>query len=315
MSDKTEYAIGLDLGGTSIKYGVSSSSGEILHEFHRPTQATKPVETILDDLISAAEEAIIFCKGKGISLVAAGMGTPGSVNVEKGLLVGSTPNFKLWKDVPIKASMEARLGIPVFADNDGNVMAFGEAKFGAGTGFRDVVCVTLGTGIGGGIIINNRIFRGSFYAGSEIGHMTIAYDGKPCRCGGVGCWEKYASASAMIEKYNELAPENNVVNSTIQIFEKYHAGDAVAIRAVENNIKMIAAGVSNIVNIFNPQAIIIGGGVSEAGEWFIDKIAEAAKLITMDAAMRNVRIVPAKLGNKAGWLGAAAFALHQKNNE
>ncbi len=303
-----QYAVGLDLGGTAIKYGICSAKGEILHESQCPTQADQPAEVILNDLLTAAREAIDIAQKNGTAISAIGMGTPGSVNVESGTLMGNTPNFKLWKNVKIKPWLESRLNLPVWIDNDANMMAFGEARYGAGDGASNVACITLGTGIGGGIVIDNKLFRGSNYAGSELGHMSIRYDGIRCRCGGIGCWEMYASATAMIENYNRLKP-NEKIESTITIFERYNAGEAEATQVIDEEIQIVSIGVANMLNIFNPQVIIIGGGVSEAGDWFVAAIAEKALPLAMASATANVRIVRARLGNKAGLLGAAAFAL------
>ena len=302
------YAIGLDLGGTSIKYGICASSGKIIREFHRPSQADKPIETILANIHDALREALQFAERNQLTITTIGVGTPGSVDVQRGYLRGNTPNFKYWRDVEIKFELEKRLSLPVWVDNDANVMAYGETRFGAGKGFTNIVCVTLGTGIGGGVVIDNKLFRGSNFSGVEIGHMSINFDGPRCRCGGIGCWELYASATAMIQHYNRLAPRRKT-SSTLEIFEAFAQKDPVAITVVEQEIRMAAVGVVNLINIFNPQVIIIGGGVSEVGDWFIEKIAEQALQRAMEPSAEGLRIVRAKLGNKAGWLGAAAFAI------
>ena len=309
MSNKT-YALGVDLGGTSIKYGICSGDGKILREFKRFTRADQTDSVILDDLASAALEAMDFAEKNNFNIKCMGMGTPGTVDVERGHLTGNSPNFKFWDDVPIKAELEKRLNIPVWVDNDANLMAFGEAKFGAGVGKKDIVCLTLGTGIGGGIILNGELFRGSNYAGSEIGHMSICYNGIPCRCGGYGCWEKYASATAMINNYNLLNPAKQV-DSTLDIFSAYGNNEQDAVQVINDEIKLVAVGISNLVNIFNPEMIIVGGGVSEAGDWFVEKISRNVQLIAIKPGTRNLEIVRAQLGNKAGMLGAAAFGMSQ----
>lgn len=307
MSDEI-YAIGLDLGGTSVKYGICNQSGQIIREFHRPSRADQPVETIVQNLQDACREALDFARQQDLTIHVIGMGTPGSVDVERGYLKGNTPNFAFWRDVEIKKELERALSLPVWVDNDANVMAYGETRYGAGKGYSHAVCVTLGTGIGGGIIIGNQLFRGSNYSGAEIGHMSIKYDGLKCRCGGTGCWELYASATAMISYYNELNPPAPASN-TLEIFEAYHRGETIARLVVEREIRLAAVGMVNLINIFNPRVIIIGGGVSEAGDWFIERIEEEALLHAMKPAIEELRIVRAQLGNKAGWLGAAAFAL------
>lgn len=309
MSNKT-YALGVDLGGTSIKYGICSGDGKILREFKRFTRADQMDNVILDDLASAALEAMDYAEKNNFNIECMGMGTPGTVDVERGHLTGNSPNFKFWDDVPIKAELEKRLNIPVWVDNDANLMAYGEAKFGAGVGKKDIVCLTLGTGIGGGIILNGELFRGSNYAGSEIGHMSICYNGIPCRCGGYGCWEKYASATAMINNYNMLNPAKQV-DSTLDIFSAYGNNEQEAVQVINDEIKLVAVGISNLVNIFNPEMIIVGGGVSEAGDWFVEKISRNVQLIAIKPGTRNLEIVRAQLGNKAGMLGAAAFGMSQ----
>ena len=184
--------------------------------------------------------------------------------------------------------------------------------YGAGKDKKDVICLTLGTGIGGGIIINGEIYRGSFFAGAELGHMTINHDGKPCNCGGRGCLERYASATAVIEDYNR---ENlsNPVRGTRQIFQLAEQGDSLAQDVIDRFVSYLAAGLANITNIFNPEMIIIGGGVSEAGKPFIEKIYRACQERAMPVSFKNVEIVGATLGNRAGILGAGAFALKRFN--
>ncbi len=309
MSDKS-YAVGIDLGGTSIKYGICSSDGEIIKEFSRPTQAEKPVAIILDNLALSAQEALKLAQSENLSIEKVGIGTPGSVDVERGFLHGNTPNFMYWRQVDIKKQLEAVLPLPVYVDNDANMMALGESEFGAGNEKSYIICITVGTGIGGGIIIDGELYRGHNYAGSELGHMSISYNGNKCRCGGMGCWETYASATAMINRYNELQSEQAIKNS-FEIFQKYDIGDEIAHQIVNEEIQFLAVGLASLVNIFNPQTVIIGGGVSEAGKWFTERVAQKTASLAMENAMNGAEITLAKLGNKAGWMGAAAFAMKQ----
>ena len=299
--------LGLDLGGTSVKYGLATPSGEIIRQFQRPSFSEEASRVIIENLLEAAFEAKNFAAAAGYEVVSVGVGTPGSVDVTSGLLMGGTPNLAHWKKVPLKAELENALKIPVFVDNDANMMVYGEFVLGAAKGLQNIVGVTLGTGIGGGIIIGGEIFRGSRFAGAELGHMSVAFDGIPCRCGGKGCWEKYASATAMIELYNSLNGKVKV-NSTRQIFDRLESDDSAAQRTVEMEIQAAAVGVANILNIFNPEIVVIGGGVSEAGDWFVERIAARSRERAMEEAARNVRIVRAALGNSAGWLGAALLA-------
>lgn len=309
----SRFAIGIDLGGTAIKYGICSGDGEIISRFEQPSHADGSAGKILQDLTVAAKEALARAESLQLNIVAVGIGTPGSVDIHKGFLRSGTPNFKNWKNVAIRNALEKNLGLPVFVDNDANMMAYGEFRYGAGKGANNVVCITLGTGIGGGIIIDKKLFRGTFCAGSEVGHMSIDYAGKKCRCGGTGCWELYASASAMVRNYHTLNPGEASAGAR-EIFKKYELKEEHAVRVVEEEIAMSAVGLANLVNIFNPYKIIIGGGLSEVGDWFIQRIANKVRERAMEDAINSVEIVRAELGNKAGLLGAAALAIEYEQN-
>jgi glucokinase len=313
---KKRIGIGIDLGGSSIKYALGTEEGEILKRGRRPSYATEEYKIILDELAKAVGDMIAYAKSMSLKVTAIGMGTPGSVDINKGFLKGSTPNFKYWSDVPIKSELEKRVGLPVFVDNDANVMALGEAKFGAGIGYNNIICLTIGTGIGGGIILNGELFRGSNFAGSELGHTTIKYNGLKCRCGGKGCLEKYASASAMIDQfYNESLRQRKTVEkeeiNVKYIFQQMKSGNSLATDVVNRSTYYLGRGLANFLNIFNPNIIIIGGGVAEAGKTYLKKIEDVAFTYAMDCAKENVKIVGAKLGNKAGYMGAISFALGQ----
>ena len=176
--------------------------------------------------------------------------------------------------------------------------------------------MTIGTGIGGGVIINGELFRGSHYSGAELGHTTIKYDGLKCRCGGKGCLERYASASAMIELYDKKlvthsSSEKKEIIDVEYIFEQMRSGNPTAIEVIEQSTYFLGRGIASFINIFNPTIIIIGGGVAEAGEIYLKKVEEVAFKYAMDSTKENVKIVGAKLGNKAGCLGAMSFAFDQ----
>ena len=311
---KLLYAIGIDIGGTSIKHGICSSDGILKKHDAVPTPADAPKDIILQELIKLVSEDLAYSHEQGMLISAVGVGTPGSVDIKSGFLMGSTPNFKHWQNVAIAESLMQQYNLPVFVDNDANLMAFGEFTFGAGKEKKDVICLTLGTGIGGGIIIDGEIYRGSFYAGAELGHMSIDYQGRPCNCGGRGCLERYASATALIEDYNRENPASPV-SGTKRIFILREKGDPLAQSVIANFVSYLAAGVANIINIFNPEMIIIGGGVSKAGERFIGDVKEACQKRAMPVSLKNVELVGATLGNNAGIMGAAAYALKALDRE
>jgi glucokinase len=303
----TEYLIGVDLGGTAIKYGICKGDGTILKEFISDTQRNAPVDSILEKISESIKDALAYAEKNKIDVATVGLGTPGLVDIDTGYLMGNAPNFKYWRNVEVKTRLKSGLTVPVFVDNDANAMAYGEYCFGAGRDFDDLICITLGTGIGGGIIINGEMFRGSKYAGAELGHMSIHYNGKKCRCGGIGCWELYASATAMIENYLAKNPKVKSI-SPREIFKQYKEGNEIAAQVVKDEVEFTGTGLASLVNIFNPQRIIIGGGLSEAGQWFIDQIVKAVERRAVRDSFESVEIVAAQLGNQAGWLGAAALA-------
>lgn len=314
MSNK--IGIGIDLGGSSLKYALGTSQGEIIKKNERPSHATEIVEVILNEISQAIQDMVAYAKSKGLKPSVVGMGTPGAVNVSTGSLMGSTPNFRYWKDVPIRDELEKKVNLPVFVDNDANLMALGEAKYGAGVAHQNMICLTVGTGIGGGIILNGDLFRGSNYSGSELGHTTIKHDGLNCRCGGKGCLEQYASATAMIDsfykksRFHSISIEKSKINVKY-IFEQKKAGNLLAIDVIEKSIYYLGRGIANFINIFNPTLIVIGGGVSQAGKAYLKEVEDVAFHYAMDSAKENVKIVGAKLGNKAGSLGALGFAFDQ----
>ena len=267
---RSKIAVGIDLGGSSIKYALGTEDGDILKTDRRPSRATEGPEIILSEISEAITEMGHHANSIGVKVSAVGIGTPGAVDVSAGFLKGSTPNFRFWQNVPIKMKLEKKSDLPVFVDNDANVMALGEAKFGAGIGYQNIICLTIGTGIGGGIIINGDLFRGSNFAGAELGHITIKHDGLKCNCGGRGCLEKYASATAMIKEYHKLSghtkreKKNQVDVRTI--FKKMKSGDPIAKKVVDKSTYYLGRGLANYINIFNPERIIIGGGVAEASK-------------------------------------------------
>lgn len=315
--------IGVDLGGTSIKYALATESGQILKDGHRPSYAQSDKQSILNNLAGVIDEMQTWARAEDLKPEVVGIGTPGNINIETGLLMGSTPNFRDWRSVNISGELQKRIRLPVFADNDGNVMALGEARFGAGRNFRNMICITVGTGIGGGIIIDGSLYRGAYYAGAELGHAVIDIEGIPCNCGSRGCLEMYASATAMIRRFAEFCRHDQVpcdeenLNAAY-IFDLYRTGNQSAKRAIDDAIYFLGRGLASFINIFNPEIIIVGGGVAEAGDMFLNGIREVTFRYAMAKPSEHVRIERALLGNRAGFLGALTFAfeqLDQKRNK
>ena len=313
------YSIGVDLGGTNIKFGVVSDSGEVLYKGMLSAQVNLGREAILSNLRLAVKRSLAFAQRKRIKTTCIGVGSPGSVNLRTGKIEGSCPNLPQMLGVNLKRKLSKHFDYPIRVDNDANLMALAEFKFGAAKGFRDVLCLTLGTGIGGGIISDGELFHGSSFAGAEFGHMTINHKGRKCNCGGTGCLEMYASAPAMVKDAKRLLRNDrkSIIHRLVSgdldrlttkvIFQAEKKGDSTASRVVNQACEYLGAGIASAVNLINPQVVVIGGGVSQGGPGFIRRIEKEVKKRAFPSATRKLKVVKAKLGNDAGFIGAASF--------
>jgi glucokinase len=315
MSDS--HSIGIDLGGTNIKYGIVSRAGRVLPKGMLSAQVDLGRDAILSNLKQAVEQSLAFASRKRIRINCIGVGSPGSVNLRSGKIEGSCPNLPQMLNVNLKRWLSDHFDYPIHVDNDANVMALAEFRFGAAKGFKDAFCLTLGTGIGGGIILDGELFHGSSFAGAEFGHMTISHNGRKCNCGGIGCLEMYASAPAMVKDAKRLLRKDrksiihrlikgNLDRLTTQvIFQAEKKGDETASRVINQACAYLGAGIASAVNLINPQVVVIGGGVSEGGQSFISRIEKEVKKRAFPSATKRLKVVKAKLGNDAGFIGAA----------
>lgn len=312
MGDNSALYIGLDLGGTFLKYALGDDKGTILYKSKIPSHADEDKQDIFAAIFSAIEELLQTAEKQDGKIKAIGFGTPGVVDFEYGNLLGNTPNFKDWGDAQIRKEIEGKFNIPTWADNDANVMAFAEAKAGAARGHRFVICLTLGTGIGGGILIDGQVYRGSHYAGAELGHIVVEFNGLPCKCGGRGCLEQYASAPAMVRRYVGKLKNSgkeilqNVTTETIFTLAK--EGDVHALETIDETCDYLGAGMASLANALNPEIFVLGGGVADAGDEFIKKVERALSSRAMDTAADGLKVVRATLGNDAGIVGAMLLA-------
>jgi len=315
MSER--YFIGVDLGGTNIKFGIVSERGEVLYKKLLSAQAKLGRDAILNNLNKAIEKSLTYADKKRIRIEGIGVGSPGTVNLESGKIEGSCPNMPQMVNANLKRWLSSYFKFPIYVDNDANVMALAEFKFGAAKGYKDAFCLTIGTGIGGGIILDGKLFHGSNFAGAEFGHMSICYNGRKCRCGGIGCLETYASAPAMVKDTKRLLHRNrkSIVHKLIKedlnrltaevIFQAERKGDALASGVINQACAYLGAGIASAVNLLNPQVVVIGGGVSEGGKSFIRRIENEVTTRAFPSATRKLKVVKAKLGNDAGFIGAA----------
>ena len=295
MSRK-KYLIGVDLGGTKIAGVLATPAGKVLMDVHVPTEATKGKKRVVKNIKKAIQTLI---QSRKVKIKAIGIGAPGPILYEKGIVV-EAPNLPGWKRVNLKKILEKEFRVPVFVDNDANCAALAEAWFGAGRFAKNFVYMTISTGIGGGIIINKRIYRGAIGGAGEIGHMTIDPNGPKCGCGNYGHLEALASGSAIKKKTGMDA---------ISVELAARQGDKKALKAIQETAHYLAIGISNLVNIFNPELIIIGGGLSNIRELLFVPIRKEFKNYALTLPAQSVKIVRAKLGTKAGVLGAAALCI------
>ena len=314
------YRIGVDLGGTNIAVGLINDDYEIIARAGTKTNIPRPAEEIFADIVKCAKEAVSKA-GVAMSEVASiGIGTPGSCDKKNGVILYA--NNLYFDNVPAAELVNKELpGIPVYIENDANCAALGEALAGSGKGKKSFIAVTLGTGVGSGIVLDGQVLTGCNDAGGELGHMTIKFDGEPCNCGRIGCWERYASATALVNQTKAAMLEhkdsvmwqlasgdiNNAGGRTA--FDAMRIGDKWGAEVVDNYIRYIAVGTTNIVNIFQPEMICFGGGICNEGETLLAPIREhVARERYSKKQEVQTEICRATLGNDAGIIGAACLS-------
>ena len=310
------YRIGVDLGGTNIAVGVVSEDLKIVGRGSVKTRAPRPAEEIFDDIKVAVDLAMADAGITTADVISVGVGTPGTVNKNNGYIEFAN-NLK-FKQVPAKDMLEKLLGVTVYLDNDANCAALGEAVAGSGKGSKNFVAITLGTGVGSGIIIDGKIINGSNFAAGEMGHMVICVDGKPCNCGRNGCWESYASATALIAQTKEAMINNpnsamwQIVNNDIDAvngrtaFDAMRMNDEAGKAVVDKYVYYVASGIINIINALQPEFICVGGGIANEKETLLAPIREHVERERYSRyADKQTLIVSAELGNDAGIYGAA----------
>lgn len=300
------YAIGIDIGGTSLKCGVVNELGEILFSFLVSLSEAKTEEEIINLIVNA----ITQCTDQlGEPITGIGIGFPGLI--ENDVIVGGGVNLPGFEQLPLGKILNDLTGQNIVIDNDANLMGLAEVMYGAAKDSDDAIFLTIGTGIGGAIMIDKKLFGGYKNRGAELGHTVIQQNGIQCACGGRGCLESYGSVTALIKYYKSqnTSAEDNIDGKTI--IEKYLAGEDHAIKTMQHHFDYLAGGIVNCVNIFSPQKVIIGGGISEAGQFYIDELTQRVKETAIPVSFSNTEIVAATLGNKAGLLGACANAFQK----
>ena len=303
-----KYAIGIDLGGTSVKYALIDNEGVFHFQGKLPSKADISAEAVIGQLVTACKETMASAQQLGVTIEGIGIGTPGIVDETNRIVLGGAENIKGWENLNLADRIEAETHLPVQMGNDANLMGLGETMYGAGQGARNVVFLTVGTGIGGAVVIDGKLFNGFANRGTELGHVPLIANGEPCACGSIGCLEHYASTSALVRRFNKRAAEAGRSFSGEEINgDLYKEGDKLATECLDEHCDFLGHGIAGFINIFSPQRIVIGGGLSEAGDFYIQKVSERAHRYVMADCAVNTRIMAASLGNKAGSIGAASL--------
>ena len=306
--------IGVDVGGTNVKIALVSDEGKIIYSNSIPTRAEMGYEYTVNSMKDAIRELLKETNSQSKDIEGMGFGFPGQIDCQKGV-VRLAPNIPGWVDVPIAEIMQKEFKITTKVDNDVRCAALGELNFGAGKGCQNLVCITVGTGIGSGLIVNGKLVRGASNAAGEIGHIKLDMTGGPlCGCGDRGCLEAFASGPSIVAmaeeyikggkstKYRELA-NPDITPYIVSVAAQQ--GDAVAKRIFTIIGEYIGIGLASVVNLLNPEKIIIGGGVAAAGDILLNPIKETLVKRAMPISGAAVEVVPAQLGNTAGVIGAS----------
>lgn len=310
------YRIGVDLGGTNIAVGVINENLDVIGRAKLKTNVPRPAEEIFSDIAKAVLMAVEDAGIKLDEVISVGVGTPGSVNKSNGMI--EFANNLDFNKVPAKEMLENKVGRPVYIDNDANCAALGEATAGVGRGVSSFVAITLGTGVGSGIVIDGRIIGGVNFAAGEMGHMVIVVGGEQCNCGRKGCWERYASANALTVQTKDAMKENpqslmwQQVSGNIEkvsgrtAFDAMRQGDETAQEVVSQYIYYVSTGIINIINALQPEIICVGGGIGHEGENLLEPIRRHVEKERYSIyAEKQTQICAAVLGNDAGIIGAA----------
>jgi len=314
-----KYSIGVDLGGTNIVSTVVNYQGKIVSRLKVPTLAERGKESTIKRIVETIHENIVQSTIASGDIIGIGIGAPGPLDVKKGI-INFAPNLPGWRDVPLRKILEDEFNMKVVLENDANAAAWGERCFGAGQGVNNLVCFTLGTGIGGGIIINGKIYHGNNYGAAELGHMTVNKDGPRCNCGNYGCLEAYSSATGiknriknrikegMKSKFLDFDEDKLFESLRLKsIFEAARKGDRLTKDIVEEAISYLGIAIANIINILNPEMVVLVGGITNEGNKLLIPLGEEVKKRALYSNYKSLKIVIGKLAGNAGVLGAAAL--------
>ena len=315
-----EYSIGIDIGGTKISTAIIDKKGQVYHQrkFPTPNTTNKEILNLLAETVSHYER---MAEEEGLHIVGVGIGTAGQVDYQNGKILSGTVNITDWNNVDIRRILSQTTNLPIYVDNDANTFTIAECFLGGAKGKKDVVCLTLGTGIGGGIVSGGDVIRGAWGGAAELGHFTVNFNGPPCNCGSRGCLEAYASGSGIANRMRDqlhTISEYKHTNKEVayyqqhpneltsrEVFEWYDAGLPEAIYVVEQTITALSYGTVNMIHTFNPSMIIFGGGIVEVRNDLIEEVSKRINTIGISSLIKPVEIIGSQLGYNAGLIGAA----------
>lgn len=315
---RADYVLGIDIGGTKIALGLVDETGRQVAGDRMPTQPEAPPAVTVQRMLDRVQQLMAESGIGKDALGAVGIAFAGPLDAAEGRIT-NPPNLPTWHNFPLADVVREVLGKPTYLENDANAAALGEAMYGAGVGVKNMVYVTVSTGIGGGAVLDGRLYRGETGAACEVGHIKIVYNGRECGCGGRGCLEAYASGTALAKRAQEAVAagepsilaelaggiENIRAETVVQAMDK---GDALATRLWHETMEYLSAGVGSLVNTFNPRLVVVGGGLTKAGEKLFGPLREGVRRTAMAPLAAVVEIVPSKLGDAVGVVGAAAVA-------
>ncbi|MCJ7508261.1 MAG: ROK family protein [candidate division Zixibacteria bacterium] len=323
MISKKDYFIGIDLGASHLKFGIVDHKFRVIFKGSIPLSRKRSKKSIIKLIENSIRLLLAFARQKNIRIKSIGIGIPGIIDSDKGKIRGIPPNLPEISNLNLRRVLSKNFKYPIFMDNDANLMALAESRIGAAKGYKYALCLTIGTGIGGGIILDNNLFRGANFSGAEFGHMIICHHGIKCNCQSYGCLEMYASASAMIRRAEMLLRQGrkSIIPKLISgklncitteaIFQAEKMKDKVAREVVSDTARFLGIGITSAINLLNPQIVVVGGGVAQAGKRFIQLIEKETKKRGFPAITKNLIITQAKLGNDAGFIGAAILAAEE----
>ncbi len=314
--------IGVDVGGTKVAAGLVDQDGTILARTRQPTPSASPTD--VEDVIASCVDDLRGRTPEGAAVEAVGVGAAGFISADRSTVLVA-PNLS-WRDEPLRQAVSTRVGLPVVVENDANAAAWGEYRYGAGRGEKHLVVVTVGTGIGGGIVLDGVLYRGRYGVGAEFGHMRVSESGRRCGCGQHGCWEQYCSGRALLHEAREIADVQRAYGKRLlelgdghpegieapEVTQAAREGDPAALDCFEEVGAWLGQGLADLAAILDPGAFVIGGGVADAGELLLAPARRVfAQRLTGTSARPHAEIRLAALGNDAGLVGAADLARHR----